>query len=56
MTTLKEALTKGKLEEFIKEHKDDAPGDADKAEAILASMVGKSKATPAASDQDGSEN
>lgn len=56
MTTLKEALANGKLDEFIKEHSDDAAGDADKLEAAISSMVGKSPKAPATSSQDDSES
>ena len=43
-TTLKEALKKGKLDKFIKEHEQDAPGDADKLDkAIKTPVRGKSK-------------
>ena len=53
MTTLKEAIAKGKLDELIKERSKDAPlGDADKAEAILSSMVGKSREAQATSKQE----
>ena len=53
--TLKEAIKKGKLKEFIKEREQDKPADAEKFDATLSSMVGKSKATPKASSQDDPE-
>lgn len=56
MTTLKEAIATGKLEEFIKEHAEDGSGDADKLDRTIASMVDKSKATPATFSQDDSES
>jgi len=42
-----------KLEQFILERKGET-GDADAFDATLASMAGKSKATPKASSRDGS--
>lgn len=43
-TTLKEALKKGKLDEFIKEYEQDAPGDSDCLDiAIKTPARGKSK-------------
>lgn len=51
MTTLKEAIKKGKLSEFIKERSNEK-GDSDKFERVISSMVGKSKATPATSDRE----
>lgn len=51
--TLREAQEKGKLRKFAKEQ--DAkhpPGDHDKFKRALHSMVGKSKAKPAASKPD----
>ena len=35
MTTLKEARRKGKLDQFIREHEKDAPGDLDKLDAAI---------------------
>lgn len=54
--TLKEARDKGKLKQFIKEHEKDAPGDAERFERALTSMVGKSKATPATSKREPSDD
>ena len=36
MTTLREAKKAGKLEQFIREHEKDAPGDMDKLDASIA--------------------
>jgi len=47
--SLKEAREKGKLAEFIKEREAAASGDADALNRGIASMAGKSKATPGAS-------
>lgn len=58
MTTLKEALKKGKLKDFIKEHKTDPKGDKtlfDKALKAIAPSQKKSKA-PQTSPQDKDEN
>lgn len=41
MPTLREAREKGKIKEFIAEHKDDAPGDADAFDRTLSAMAGK---------------
>lgn len=46
MTTLREARDKGNLDQFIKEHKADAKGDADALNRSLASMAGKVKPKP----------
>jgi len=35
-TTLKEAIKKGKLDEFIKEHEKDEPGDEDKLDQLIS--------------------
>ncbi len=52
MTTLKDAR-KGKLEDFIKEHEADPPGDLDKFDAILKSATqGSGSKAPKASSQD----
>lgn len=40
MTTLKDARDKGKLKEFIAEHKGDAPGNADAFDRTLSAMAG----------------
>lgn len=52
---LKEAIAKNKLKEFIKERQQ-VSGDQEKFDSTLDSMVGKSRATLATSDQDNSEN
>lgn len=51
MTTLKEAREKGKLGEFIKEHKDDPKGDADAFNRAVRSMARTSKEAPEASSR-----
>lgn len=56
MTTLKEAIAKGKLKQFIKEREKDDAGDQDRFDATLESIAGKPKATQEASSQDDSEN
>jgi hypothetical protein len=56
MPTLKEARESGKLDQFAKDHDTDAPGDADAFNRALASMAGKSKAAPAASKPDHSDD
>lgn len=43
MTSLREAREKGKLDQFIAEHKGDAPGDADAFARTLDAMAGTSK-------------
>lgn len=53
--TLKEAIAKGKLPQFIKE-RSEQKGDKPKFDAAISSMVGKSKATQEASEKDSSEN
>ena len=53
--TLKEALAKSKLEQFIKEHDGETYNPAAFNKAI-AKLVGKSKAVPATSAQDSSAN
>ena len=39
MTTLKDARKKGKLEEFIKEHEKDAPGDEVRMDKTIENMA-----------------
>lgn len=57
MTTLKEARKKGKLEQFIREHEKDAPGDLDKLEeAIKRSTRETGKATRKASFPESSDD
>lgn len=53
MVTLKQALTNGKLDQFIAEH-DGEVGDADAFALTLRAMGGTSKEAPAASPPDGS--
>ncbi len=55
MTTLKQALTDGKLAQFIAEHEGET-GDADALETIIRSMAGTSKEAPEASPPDGSDD
>jgi hypothetical protein len=55
MTTLKQALANGKLDNFIQEHSMQE-GNADQVESTLASMVGTLKTTQEASAQDDSES
>ena len=54
MTTLKQARDSGKMADFIKEHRADPKGDADRFNATLTAMAGKSKAVPATSNEAGS--
>lgn len=58
MTTLKKAKEQGNLEEFIKEHEEDASGDKDMFDKTLAAISHpeKSKSTQETSSQDSSEN
>lgn len=51
MTTLKEAIDQGKLDQFIAEHEGET-GDANAFDATLHSMAGKSKEAPKASSRD----
>lgn len=50
MTTLKQALESGKLDQFIAEHKGET-GDQAKSERIIRSMAGKSKEAREASSR-----
>ena len=54
MTTLREARESGKIAQFIKEHRADPKGDADRFNATLTAMARKSKAVLATSNEDGS--
>lgn len=55
MTNLREARKRGKIEEFVKEHEHDEPGDLDKLDKALKRPVsGKPSKPPKASSQDGS--
>lgn len=57
MTTLKNAIKEGKLEQFIREHEKDALGDLEKLDKALKRPASdKSKATPKASSQDASDD
>ncbi len=51
MTTLKQALEAGKIDQFIAEHEGEI-GDREAFEATLRSMAGTSKEAPAASSPD----
>ena len=51
MTTLREAIDQGKLDQFIAERKSET-GDAEAFEATLRSMAGKSKEAPEAPSLD----
>lgn len=51
MTTLKQALESGNLEQFIAEHEGET-GDREAFEATLRSMAGRSKEAPEASSPD----
>jgi hypothetical protein len=57
MTTLKEALEKGELKDFIKEHDKDPKGDLKKVDSAISKMVSQKKSkAPQTSPQDKSEN
>ncbi len=56
MSTLRKAREEGKLDQFAAEHEADAPGDEDAFNRALQSMAGKSKAVPAASKPDRSDD
>lgn len=57
MTTLKEALEKGKLKDFIKEHDKDPKGDLKKVDSAILKMASQKKSkAPQSSTQDSSEN
>lgn len=56
MTTLREARKKGMLEQFIREHEKDTPGDLDKLDAVIKRPAsGKSSGARPASSEDGSD-
>lgn len=56
MTTLREARKQGKLEEFVKEHENDEPGDLDRLDkALKRPVTGKLSKPPKASSRDGSD-
>ena len=52
MKSLRKAREEGALEQFAKDHENDAPGDEDAFNATLASMAGRSSAVPKASSPD----
>lgn len=54
-TTLAKARRQGKLEQFIREHEKDAPGDLEKLDRALK-RPDKSKETRKASPQDASDD
>jgi hypothetical protein len=56
MTTLKEARETGNLAQFVKEHRADPKGDADRFNATLTAMARKSKEVPATSNEAGSDD
>ena len=56
MTTLRDARESGKIGDFIKEHRADPKGDADRFNATLTAMARKSKAVPATSNEAGSDD
>lgn len=53
MVDLRQALAKGRLNQFIAEHADEA-GDADALERVIRSMAGTSNEAPEASSSEGS--
>ena len=55
MTTLKEAIEQGKLDQFIAEHKGET-GDQAELERVIRSMAGTSKEAPEASSPNGSDD
>lgn len=55
MLSLREAIEKGKLKQFIAEHEDEI-GDLDAFNQTVEAMAGKSKEAPATSSQDGSDD
>jgi len=56
MITLNEARKTGRLAQFVKDHRVDPKGDADRFNATLTAMARKSKAVPVASNEDGSDD
>lgn len=54
--TLKEAIAKGKLKQFIKEHENDPPGDKEKFDKLLEAATRKSSKAQKTSSQDASES
>lgn len=57
MTTLRKALKDGKVEQFIREHEKDAPGDLDKLDKALKRPASRrSKEAPKASSRRASDD
>jgi hypothetical protein len=56
MGTLRKAREEGKLRDFVAEREDQAAADAERFEAILNSMAGKSKSEPETSPQDSADD
>jgi hypothetical protein len=57
MTNLKTARQMGKLDQFIREHEKDAPGDLDKLDAAIKHPTRESgKEAPKASSQESSDD
>ncbi|WP_162471381.1 hypothetical protein [Euryhalocaulis caribicus] len=54
--TLREAIQKDRINEFVNEYKNDPKGDAAALEAILRSMAGSSSEAPKTSSRDGSDH
>ena len=55
--SLKDARKKSNLDQFIREHEKDAPGDLDKLDAAIKRPVrGTVKEAPKASSQDASDD
>jgi len=55
MITLKQALERGTLDQFIAEHEGEI-GDREAFEATIRAMAGTSKEAPEASSPDGSDD
>ena len=57
MPNLREALKKGKIEDFIKEHEANPEGDLDKLDEVIKRPTrGTGKATPKASSRGASDD
>lgn len=48
--SLKEAREQGKLNEFIKEHEKDAPGNADKIDQTISNIATNTRPAPSLAD------
>lgn len=48
--TLKEAREQGKLNDFIKEHEKDAPGDADAVDEAIKNIASDTRPSPSMAD------